>query len=181
MSIIEILATLTGVISIYYTVKQNLLCWLFGIISNMLLFYYFYNIELYGQTLYQLVSITQCIVGWYYWKHKDSHVVTSLNKKQEYLLLGITCFIGSFFGMYIDGNDSYLSSFDGMSLTLGLCAVILLILKKIQSWNVYMLMNLITIGICLYNSVYCVAILNVLYFIMSIWGLKTWEKDLKTD
>lgn len=180
MLFIQILATLTGVVSIYYTVKQNILCWLFGIISNVLLFYYFYNIELYGQTLYQIVSITQCIVGWYYWKHKETHEITKLSNKHYWSLFIVSCIVGSVFGLYID-NFSILSSYDGMTLSLGILAVILLILKKIDSWFIYMIMNILTIIICIYKGVYGVAILNVLYFVMSIWGYKEWKKDLIKD
>jgi nicotinamide mononucleotide transporter len=59
---IEVFAVISGLIFMFFTIKENILLWLFGIISSALYVWIFYESGIYA---YSLLYIYYVIIGFY--------------------------------------------------------------------------------------------------------------------
>lgn len=181
MNIIEIFAVITGVISVYLTIKQNIFCWVFGLISSALLLIYFNNKMYYGQMSLQVVSIIQCVIGFIMWNKIDNKLVKKTNK---YYIIGSALLIGVFGALFAKmihmENVDIFKYMDGIGGFIALLATYLLIVKRIEGWWLFMINNLVVVVICLNGGDYYIALLDTLLFVMSIKGYNEWNKHLIT-
>ena len=76
----------------------------------------------------------------------------------------------------VDDNWYYL---DGAGGIIAILATYLLIMKKIESWWVYMINNVLIFILCIHQGMYYISLLNFVYFIISIKGYQEWKNDLK--
>lgn len=183
MGILEILSFITILLSVYFTIKQNVLCWLFGIIGSILLSFVYYDKGLYFQILFQFILLVQCIVGWYEWCRKSDNVkVNKLDNKSIFIQLFIVIILGVVINnnYVFDNTINLIGYLDIISTFIGILATFLMINKVLQSWWLYMLNNLLLVIICYNESLYVVCLLNIILFLLSIKGYIEWEKDLKT-
>lgn len=72
MTITEVFAVIFLLLSVALAVKNNILTWGTGIISNVIYMYIFYNLNIFGNSFIQTVFILQSIHGWYRWKNNDT-------------------------------------------------------------------------------------------------------------
>lgn len=179
MNIIEILSVIIGVISVYLTIKQNVLCWVFGLISCSLLTYYFYNVHFFTQMTLQLVSVVQCIYGWVRWKSVDNKEVSSIGYKKSFTLIGLCMLIGIGFTLLTNTSKDNWLYLDGIGGIIALLATFLLVVKVIESWWIFMINNIMLIILCIHQEIYYIAAFNLVLLLMSIVGYKEWKKNLK--
>ena len=67
MSPAELVATVTGLISVWYTAKRNIWTWPTGLVMVALYIAIFYNAKLYTDALLQVIYVVAQIYGWYMW------------------------------------------------------------------------------------------------------------------
>jgi nicotinamide mononucleotide transporter len=180
ISALEILAVIAGTISVTLTINLNKYCWLFGVISCVLLSIYFYNVHFYGQMILQIVSIGQSVYGWVRWNKIDNKEVTRIGFINSGLLIFMCAFLGMLFTDITQPNHNYWYYLDGAGGVIALLATYLLVLKKIEAWWIYMINNVLIFILCVHQGIYYISILNLFYFIISIKGYKEWQKNIKT-
>ena len=178
MTIIEILSVIIGVISVYLTIKQNILCWVFGLISCSLLSYYFYNVHFYTQMTLQLVSVIQCIYGIIRWNKIDTKEVKSIGYKKSFTLIGMSILVGVGFTLLTNTTNNNWLYLDGVGGIVALVATYLLVMKVIESWWIFMINNIMLITLSIHSDMYYIAGFNLLLMIMSVFGYKEWKKEL---
>jgi len=64
---IEILGVITSLVYLYFSVKQNIWLWPFGIISSAFFIYIFYSNRFYADMSLQGYYLLISIYGWYNW------------------------------------------------------------------------------------------------------------------
>ena len=77
--IIELIAVFSGIISVWFAKKENILLYPVGTLSVSLWIYLFWIGEIYGQAVINLFFLVMNIYGWYNWSRKDN---SDLNKVQ---------------------------------------------------------------------------------------------------
>lgn len=180
--IIELLGFLFGVISVYYSTKQNKISWILGFFSSICLFYLFYLNQIYGQMLLQFVSIIQCIYGWITWNKLNDKITTRAHPIFLYsIILLLFIFSKIFTDLTNPDWSNELLYFDRLGSMIAIFATFLLINKIIESWWLFMINNLMVIGLSIHYEFYFVMILNVVLFILSIKGYKEWKLNLKQN
>jgi nicotinamide mononucleotide transporter len=60
--------------------------------------------------------------------------------------------------------------------TLSLVAQYLLAKKKLENWWVWLAVNLITVGLMLFKSLWLTAILYLIFVALSYLGLRAWQR-----
>jgi nicotinamide mononucleotide transporter len=74
-------------------------------------------------------------------------------------------------------TDSDVAIWDALVTSLSLLGQYLLAKKKIENWWVWMVVNVITVGLMLVKSLWLTALLYVLFAVLSYIGLKTWRSQ----
>jgi nicotinamide mononucleotide transporter len=69
---IEILGVITSLVYLYFSVKQNILLWPFGIISSAFFIYIFYSNRFYADMSLQGYYLLISIYGWFNWSQGRS-------------------------------------------------------------------------------------------------------------
>ena len=84
MTIPEIIAVITGILSVWYARKESILVYPIGIISVLLYVYICLEVKLYADAGINFYYFVVSLYGWYYWKHggKLQHPELSVGGKE---------------------------------------------------------------------------------------------------
>ena len=75
---IEALAVIMGIVSVWYSRKENILVFPTGIINTTLYIYLSYKGHLLGEASVNLYYTIMSIYGWYWWSRKKEDQVTNV-------------------------------------------------------------------------------------------------------
>jgi len=92
MSLLELLATLTGLAAVWLAARSNILTWLFALVNAILFFILFYQVNLYSAMALQVFFFCNALYGWYNWRKSengDKKPVTMLIHKQRVIWLAV--------------------------------------------------------------------------------------------
>ena len=76
---LEIIAVLSGIISVWFAKKENILLYPIGTVSVLIWIYLCWIGEIYSQAVINLFFLVMNIYGWYNWSRKDN---SEMNKVQ---------------------------------------------------------------------------------------------------
>lgn len=170
---IELIASLCILGSVYLTTKINIYSWLLNIIGCILYLIIFYENNLMGQVSLQIIFIVQTIFGWVYWKRDTiRYNVTNVTKK-DIIIANLILIIG--FPIVL----LFSQVLDGVITILSLIATYFLIKKYVESWYLWIFIDILSIYLFLSNGLYITTILYVILLFLAIKGLTIWKRNLR--
>ena len=185
MSYYEIIGAAFGLLSVWLTVKENIWLWPTGLISVCFYIIVFFQAKLYANMGLQVVFIALQIYGWYEWLHggKDRGrlKISRAGLKLDLLLALVAFIVTAAMGYLLDTQtDASLPYGDSAATALSLVAQWMLAKKLIENWIVWIAVDVITIGLCLYNNLFPTAALYVAFLVLAVMGLIEWRKTIKS-
>jgi nicotinamide mononucleotide transporter len=183
MSIVEITGFVFGIAGIWLTIREHWSCFPVGLVNVSFSLWLFLEQKLYSDTVQQGVYIILLSYGWYNWRHHARETRPRIGFMDDsmklYLMAGLTAVsagMGYFFDRFTDADVPYI---DAIATALSFTAQFLIARKKIENWLIWMVVNVLYIGIYTYKELYLYAILFALYFILSVKGYLTWKKTMQ--
>ena len=185
MTIIEIAAVVFGLLSVYLTTKQNIWCWPTGIVMVILYVIIFAKAKLYSDMIENAVYIVMQAYGWYYWLYGAKTGVDSVPVKRlalrkvllwSFVIIVATLGTGYFMDNYTDADFAYLDAF---TTVMSLTAQWFLSIKIIESWILWISVDVISLNIYALKGLYFTSGLYVLFLMLAIIGLIKWYKAMK--
>ena len=183
--IIEIIAVATGLLSVWYSKKINVLVFPIGIISVLLYVFIFIKNGLFANAIINFLYFVISVFGWWNWKKaKDQRPkakelsVTFLNKRQRGLTLAIVIILLFISKMFTADIPTFLDYFTGV---LGLGGMLLTALKKVENWVLYLLCDIILIPLCIVNGLYLTVLQYIIYAIIAVMGYISWSEEAKKN
>lgn len=190
ISYIELIGTLFGLISVYLATKANILTWVTGIINELFLFILFFQVQLYADMFLQVFFFVVTIYGWYNWKQisKEDNITTTLLKTKIWLLCTIV--VGTtIVGFIISNLQLYLPQYfkteasypfiDSFVMVLSIVATILLAQKKIETWYLWIVADLVCVFLFYKKGIAFLALEYFVFLGLATYGLLNWKKQLK--
>ena len=187
--IIEIVAVITGMLSVWFSKKINVLVFPIGIISVLLYVFIFIKNELYANAIINFIYFLISVFGWWNWKRTndkslkskgdDELKVTFLNRKESVISSLLVTL--SFFIISITINSDLVTKLDYCTSILGLGGIILTSFKKVENWISYLIADIILIPLCIYNGLYLTSIQYLVYTILAIMGYINWSKEARQN
>lgn len=183
MTPLEIAGVVFGLLSVYFSVKQNILTWPMGIVSVSAFGVLFFEIKLYADMCLQVFFLWSCIHGWYFWlyggEHHSALKITRLTPRQKAGIgagtIATVVLIGYLFSRFTDASLPYLdSTASGMSVV----AQLLMMRKKFEHWYLWIAVDILSIGIYIYKEVYLTAGLYFVFLLLCLQGLRAWRKAI---
>ncbi len=185
---VEIFGALTGLLYIYFSIKENILLWPIGLISCTVYIFVFFDTKFYADMTLQIYYVIISVYGWYYWKkekQKDSHTekknhsIVNTPKKQYIPIIVFTVLIFLIIGYILDKyTDSTLPYGDAITTSLGIIGTWMLAKKHIENWLVWIVADFISVGLYFYKELYPTVILYLVFAIMAIVGYFEWKKTM---
>lgn len=166
--ILESLAFIFGVISVYKATQQNKETWWYGLLNVAFMMMVFLMTELYYSASLQVVYGLSSIIGLMAWL-KDWRPSIS------WVTLLSIWLIGSFITNYLNLSTIW----DSQVFVLALLGTILLVAKDIRCWAFFILSDIIGVKVCLEMGLYVSATQYLFFILLCIKGYKEW-KSLKT-
>ena len=182
---IEIFGVVTGILYVILEVKQNRLLWPLGILTSAAYIYIFFSGKFYADMGLQVYYVLISIYGWYYWSKggaradKGELPVVRINRKQLILLL--LTFGLAWFGIYkvlLRFTDSTVPLGDSFTTALAIVATWMLTRKIIEQWFLWIIANLVSIGLYIYKGLYPTVILYAVYAGMAVYGYLEWKRSM---
>lgn len=185
MNTLELIGFAFGIIGVFMTLKENILCFPTGLINVGVSCVLFYEQHLFADTLQQLVYIPILIYGWYKWKFKtatEKTLISSLTRKEIWNYSAITLVFAGTLGYILRNHSSAsLPWIDSAATSASFLAQFLIARKKIENWIIWIAVNMLYIGIYLYKDLPLYALLFSVYLALALSGYATWKKQLSTN
>ena len=180
--VIEFAGTATSLWSVWITQRRNVLALPAGIISVVLMGWFFRDIGLAGQTwLHWGYYLPVQFWAWSQWTRggdgQSELTVTRLATRTRAGVLGAALVATVVLGWVLDAgwDDALYTLWDASIVAASVVAMILLSRKKVESWWLWILpVNVSAIGLYLSTGAYMFAALYVLFLIMAFVGLAKW-------
>lgn len=182
MSGLELFAAALGVIAVWLTVKQNPWGWPIGLVMVLLYTWIFFDVKLYSDMLLQVVYAALQLYGWRQWTRRgnaiDGRKVTSLGGGALTLSLAIGAVVsvalGAAMAHFTDAAQPWLdAALTGFSLV----AQVWMAQKRVQCWPLWIVLDVIFVGLFLYKELYLTAALYVLFTLLAAQGWRDWRAD----
>ncbi|MFS2157181.1 nicotinamide riboside transporter PnuC [Pseudomonas sp. Pseusp122] len=182
MSGLELLASALGVIAVWLTVKQNVWCWPIGLVMVLLYSWIFFDVKLYSDMLLQVIYAVLQIYGWVLWSRRQQ---TSARAVSVLTLQGMlpglaagavaSIVLGAAMAHFTDAAQPWLdAALTGFSLV----AQVWMAQKRLQCWPLWILLDVIFVGLFLYKALYLTAALYGLFTLLAVLGWREWRRAL---
>ncbi len=171
--LLELLASLLGVVYIILIAKKNALGWPAGIISCAIFAVLCIESNLMSQGIIQLVNVVMGVWGWMQW-HKQVIPVKSF-PKLSFIFWGAlpACYVVTMVCFpWLDWS----ARLDQIALIFSLVATLLTARMIQQNWVLWLVVNGITAITAFSNELYFYAGLSIVYFGVSLYGMYQWKK-----
>lgn len=185
MNYYEILAVVFGLVSVLLTIKENIWCWPAGIVSVSLYVVVFYEAKLYGEMGLQIVFIALQIYGWYEWlRGGEGRTELHITRSAAGLTarLALIAFAGTALMGYLlrAKTDASLPFLDSTVTVLSLIAQWMLAKKLIENWIIWIVVDVLSIGIYFYKGLYFSTMLYATFLVLATLGFIEWRKTIKS-
>jgi len=186
LKIFEWLATITGFLYIFYTIREDIRLWFYGIISSALFALVFFKSSLYANSFLYIYYVIIGFYGWYAWsrseKGKDKAKRLTIHRSPVLQLIAYIAVSVLFaFPVYFilkKFSDSDAPSIDALLTTGGMVATWMLTRKLIEQWIFWIVIDLIWCGLMIYKGMYPSLLLFIAYTILAFKGYFEWKKEL---
>lgn len=181
MSLFELIAVIVSVIAVVLTIKRHLWCWFFNFISYVLYTILFFQFKLYGETILQIFFMVVAVYGYMQWKKgfdEQHQIVISNILFPNFIYQIVMAFIvGIFFGAILAYfTDAAVPWLDAQLAAFSLLATYWSTKKYIKTWSLWVLVDIIYVGMFIYKALYLTAGLYAAFVILAAMGWMQWKK-----
>lgn len=177
--ILQIVGTTLGLIYLWLEYKANIWVWVIGAIMPMVHGVLYLNSGIYADAAMQLYYVAAGIYGLAVWKRhpKDSSSGRIKHTPLRWILPLVAIYVVLHVAIYFvltDFTDSRVPFFDSMSTALSIVAMWMLSRKLVEQWLVWLVVDMISVGLYLYKGIPLTAGLYAVYCVLAIVGYVRW-------
>ncbi|HAS8174744.1 TPA: nicotinamide riboside transporter PnuC [Vibrio vulnificus] len=210
MSWIEAIGTIFGLLCIWFASQEKTINYLFGLINVTLFAVIFFQIQLYGLLLLQLFFFCANVYGWYAWTRPNAEgdllEVRWLSQKKMVITAGLcvcaiallTVYIDPFFfalaNIAVDTMNVFGAGlaepvlepdafpfWDSTMTVLSIVAQILMTRKYVENWVLWVVINIISVGIYAMQGVYAMSLQYAILMFIAANGTREWARTAKRN
>jgi nicotinamide mononucleotide transporter len=182
---IEIFGVVSGILYVILEVRQNRWLWPLGLLTSATYIYVFFQGKFYADMGLQVYYVLISIYGWFYWSRGGERSLTGelpvVRAGSKRLLLLSLIFLCAWVGIYflLDRlTDSTVPLGDSFTTALAVVATWMLARKIIEHWFLWIIANLVSIGLYIYKGLYPTVILYAVYAAMAFYGYFEWKRTM---
>ena len=186
--VLEAIAFVFGILSVWYAKKANILVYPTGIICTVITVYILYVSEYFGDMMMNFYYSVMSIYGWWNWSRKkgNKHVVpiSRTNKKEK--LIGALFFVLTMIVTYLvyKGYDYQLeipNYIDIVTSGIFFTAMWYMANKKLENWMLWIIADIITIPLYAYRGLGMLSLQYIVFTILAFQGYNQWKKSLNNS
>lgn len=186
--VLEFVAFLFGILSVWYAKKENIWVYPTGLIATIITTYLLYQAGYLGDMLINGYFAIMSVYGWYNWNKRGSDNVnlpitrTTNNEK----IIGIALFFLTFFVVfgiyklfdYEIKKDNYIDIFASGIFFTGMW---FMANKKIENWTLWIIGDIIVTPLYAYRGLGMLSLQYLIFTILAISAYLEWRKILNNN
>lgn len=186
--ILEFLAFVFGILSVWFAKKENILVYPTGLIATIITTYLLYVAGYLGDMMINGYFSIMSVYGWYKWARKENEAeivaISRTNFREK--TIGIALFfvtvlvvfgIYNFFDYEIK-KDNYIDIFASGIFFTGMWYMAL---KKIENWTLWILGDIIVTPLYAYRGLGMLSLQYLIFTILAISAYLEWKKILNNN
>jgi len=180
---VEIVAVVATLLSVWLSVRRNILTWPTGIAGVSAYFVVFLRARLYADMALQVLFFAQCSYGWWAWHRgaqRSEPPIRVLSARGRAAIvagvLGVALVAGTLLDRYTNAAAPY---WDASASVLSITANQLLARRVLENWVLWIVADALYVGIFVWKSLYLSAGLYALFLGMVIAGLLRWTREYR--
>lgn len=183
---VEYIAVFAGIISVWYSRKENILVYPTGLINTIFYVYLSFKSGLLGEASVNLYYTIMSIYGWILWSRKDKqqhhilHITAATTKEwMQHLLFFATFYVAIFFSLtelkknFAPGAIPWADAFASATAFTGMW---LMTKKKVESWIWWIATNIASIPLYFVKQYVFTSVYYLILLILAVAGLIEWRK-----
>jgi nicotinamide mononucleotide transporter len=186
--VLEAVAFVFGILSVYFAKQANILVYPTGIICTAITVYILNVNEYYGDMMMNFYYSVMSIYGWWNWSRKkdNTYVVpisrTSDKEKMIGALFFVFTLIVTYFVYMAYDYDLLIPNYiDIVTSGIFFTAMWYMANKKLENWTLWIIGDLITIPLYAYRGLGMLSLQYIFFTILAIQGYLAWKKSLNNN
>jgi len=183
---LEIIAVVFGLLSVWFSKRDNILVFPTGIISTLIFVYILLVYELLGDMMINAYYFAMSIYGWVLWSKKDNKdfylPITRLDDQRDKKVAGLIFCLTIVFVVavysYFDKWNTWTAYVDTFTTAIFFVGMWLMAKKKIENWLFWIVGDLISIPLYFYKGLVFSAVQYLIFTIIAYYGYKAWQKHI---
>ena len=179
---LQIIGTTLGLLYLWLEYRANIWLWVVGAIMPLVHGVLYLTNGIYADAAMQLYYLLAGIYGLVVWrrrpKHGESLQIRHTPKVWYAKLFAVYALLHvALFYLLTEFTDSRVPMLDSMSTALSIVAMWMLSRKLVEQWLVWLVVDMISVGLYLYKGIPLTAGLYTLYCALAIAGYLRWRKS----
>lgn len=183
--VLEAVAFVFGIMSVWYAKKENILVYPTGLIATVITVYLLYKAGYIGDMMMNFYYSIMSIYGWWNWsRKKEGEPIVPISRtdiKEKWigifmclLTMGITYVVYKAFGYQME-TANYIDIFtSGLFFT----AMWYMATKKLENWTLWIIGDIITVPLYAYRGLGMLSFQYLIFTILAVQGYLAWKKSI---
>ena len=175
----ELFGFVTGIACVALAVARRIETFPVGIANNVFFVVLFTDARLYADAALQVVYIALGVMGWWIWaKSKEGQAPFRIRRAGPRLLLGTAVGVGVATLVLIPilrAAHGAAPGWDALTTSMSLGAQLLLNLKRLETWYVWIAVDLIYVPLYFSRDLNLTALVYIVFLALCVQGLKQWR------
>jgi nicotinamide mononucleotide transporter len=186
--VLEGIAFVFGIASVWYAKSENILVYPTGIICTVITVYLLYINQYLGDMMMNFYYSIMSIYGWWNWSRKknDKYAVPISRTNTKEKIIGFVLFLLTMIVTFIvyrafDYTLEIPNYIDIVTSGIFFTAMWYMATKKLENWTLWIIGNVITIPLYAYRGLGMLSLQYLIFTILAIFGYKQWKKSLNNN
>jgi nicotinamide mononucleotide transporter len=187
-TMLEVIAVIFGLLSVWYAKKANILVYPTGIVSVIIYVYICFQFQLYADMGINFFYFVMSVYGWYMWTRKGPSrkpiPIRWNTVKQQWLgviavfvffwiILGIIFYFKQDDEVYM---DSWIPCIDSFTTAIFLVGMLMMALKRIENWIYWIIGDIISVPLYFIKGLVFTSFQYLVFLAIAVAGLMAWKR-----
>ncbi len=185
-STIEWIAVVTGLMSVWFSMRENILVYPTGIVSVLIYVYLAFNYKLYADMGVNSYYFVMSVYGWYHWKNTGDdrpQIPVTVNNAREWIIT--TALLLSSFVILVfvlkNFTDSDVPVWDATTTCFAIAGMWLMARKKLENWIAWIIADIISVPLYFYKGLVLTSVQFFIFTMLAIAGFLAWRNSLRNE
>ena len=190
MSPWEMTAVIFAIFYLLLAVKENILCWLFALMSTAIYTVLFWDVSLLMESALNVYYMAMAVFGWYQWTRGGHNgdgephalAVQSMSARQHALVIIAIVILSSVSGYLLGEHSSaawpYVDSFTTWASVI---TTYLVTRKYLQNWLYWIVIDAVSVPLYIDRGLGLTALLFAAYIVIAVFGYLKWRNHFQNN
>jgi len=183
--VLEFLAFVFGIASVFYAKKENILVYPTGLVTTVITVYLLYQAKYFADMTMNIYYSVMSVYGWYKWTSKSNGPnleITRTTHREK--VIGVILFIATALITYLvykffDYKLEIPNYIDIFTSGLFFTAMWYMALKKIENWTLWIIGDCIVVPLFAYRGLWMLSLQYLIFTILAIMAYLEWKRTLQ--